>query len=155
MADEMRRGAEEKIMAGEAEKTAAEETRPAILADPGSLIALQAEKSLADLIKPLTREIHLFDTYIAGTASLKDKSVLEAVAVGDRLILQREDNKFDEKAILILNEKRQKLGYVPERDNVVFARLMDAGKMLTARVTNKEERGTFTKIRVGILMVEF
>ena len=62
---------------------------------------------------------------------------------------------FDEKAILILNEKRQKLGYVPERDNVVFARLMDAGKMLTARVTDKEERGSFTRTRVGILMVEF
>ena len=62
---------------------------------------------------------------------------------------------FDEKAILILNERRQKLGYVPERDNVVFARLMDAGKMLTARVTDKEERGPFTRIRVGILMVEF
>ena len=46
---------------------------------------------------------------------IEDKSVLETIAVNDRLILQREDNKFDEKAILILNEKKQKLGYVPCR----------------------------------------
>ena len=41
--------------------------------------------------------------------------------------MQREDNKFDSNAILILNADKKKLGYVPEKDNVVFARLMDAG----------------------------
>ena len=121
----------------------------------GGVVALQAEKGLADMIKPLQREIHLFDTYIAGTTYLKDKSVLENIAADDRLILQREDNKFDEKAILILNEKKQKLGYVPERDNIVFSRLMDAGKLLTAKVLNKEQKGTFTQIRSSILFTDF
>ena len=121
----------------------------------GGVVALQAEKGLADMIKPLQREIHLFDTYIAGTTYLKDKSVLENIAAGDRLILQREDNKFDEKAILILNEQKQKLGYVPERDNIVFSRLMDAGKLLTAKVLNKEQKGTFTQIRISIFLVDF
>ena len=121
----------------------------------GGVVALQAEKGLADMIKPLQREIHLFDTYIAGTTYLKDKSVVENIAVGDRLFLQREDNKFDEKAILVLNEKKQKLGYVPERDNIVFSRLMDAGKFLTAKVLNKEQKGTFTQIRISIFLVDF
>ena len=121
----------------------------------GGVVALQAEKGLADMIKPLQREIHLFDTYIAGTTYLKDESVLENIAAGDRLTLQREDNKFDEKAILILNEKKQKLGYVPERDNIVFSRLMDAGKLLTAKVLNKEQKGTFTQIRISIFLVDF
>ena len=121
----------------------------------GGVVALEAEKGLADMIKPLQREIHLFDTYIAGTTYLKDKSVLENIAAGDRLTLQREDNKFDEKAILILNEKKQKLGYVPERDNIVFSRLMDAGKLLTAKVLNKEQKGTFTQIRISIFLVDF
>ena len=121
----------------------------------GGVVALHAEKGLADMIKPLQREIHLFDTYIAGTTYLKDKSVLEKIAAGDRLILQREDNKFDEKAILILNEKKQKLGYVPERDNIVFSRLMDAGKLLTAKVLNREQKGTFTQIRISIFLMDF
>ena len=70
------------------------------------------------LIKPLIREIHLFDSYIAGTTHLKDKSVLETIQVGDVLNLQREDmNKYDSNAILVLNEEKKKLGYVPEKDN--------------------------------------
>ena len=121
----------------------------------GGVVALEAEKGLADMIKPLQREIHLFDTYIAGTTYLKDKSVLENIAAGDRLTLQREDNKFDEKAILILNEKKQKLGYVPERDNIVFSRLMDAGKLLTAKVLNREQKGTFPQIRISIFLMDF
>ena len=44
------------------------------------------------------------------------------------------DNKFDSNAILILTESKKKLGYVPEKDNVIFARLMDAGKLLIARI---------------------
>ena len=53
----------------------------------------------------------------------------------DVLTLHREENKFDSNAILILNEDKKKLGYVPEKDNIVFARLMDAGKLLKAKIT--------------------
>ena len=121
----------------------------------GGIPALQAEKGVMDMIRSLQREIHLFDTYIAGTSYLPDQSVLEKIQSGDRLILQREDNKFDEKAILVLNEKRQKLGYVPERDNVIFSRLMDAGKLLGARVEHKEQKGSFTQVRISIFLVDF
>ena len=121
----------------------------------GGVVALSAEKGLADMIKPLQREIHLFDTYVAGTTYLKDKSVLEDAAPGDRLILQREDNKFDDKAILVLNEEKKKLGYVPEKDNVVFSRLMDAGKLLTAKIVNKEQKGTFTQIQMSIFLIDY
>ena len=82
---------------------------------------------LGDIIKPLIKEIHLFDSFIAGTTHLNDKSVLDAIQVGNMLSLQREDNKFDSNAILILYEDGRKLGYVPEKDNIIFARLMDAG----------------------------
>ena len=46
-------------------------------------------------------------------------------------------------------------GYVPEKDNIVFSRLMDAGKLLIARIKNIEEKGTFTRIRIGICLVDF
>lgn len=121
----------------------------------GGVVALSTEKGLADMIKPLQKEIHLFDTYVAGTTYLKDKSVLETATPGDRLILQREDNKFDENAILILNEKKEKLGYVPEKDNIVFSRLMDAGKLLVAKIKDIGKKGTFTQIKIGIYLVDF
>lgn len=109
---------------------------------------------LGDLIKPMIREIHLFDSFVAGTTHLEDKSVLENVNVGDMLSMQREDNKFDSNAILILNADKKKLGYVPEKDNVVFARLMDAGKLLKAKVSKIEQKGSFTQISVGIFLVD-
>ncbi len=118
-------------------------------------VALMAEHDLSDIIKPLQQEIHLFDTYIAGTSYLKDKSVLTRIKEGDRLILQREDNKFDDHAILLLDSEKKKLGYVPEKDNIIFSRLMDAGKLLSARIKTINQKGTFTQIQIGIYLVDF
>ena len=89
----------------------------------------------AAIIKPLVTEIHLFDSFAAGTSHLTDKSVLEEIAVGDKLSLRRENNKFD--------------------DNAIFARLMDAGKLLSATVTDIEKKGYFTQISIGIYLVDF
>lgn len=119
------------------------------------LVSLVKDTELGNIIKPLVKEIHLFDSYIAGTTHLEDKSVLEALAVGEMLSLQREDNKFDTNAILVLNGDGKKLGYVPEKDNIIFARLMDAGKLLKAKISRIEQRGSFTQISVGIYLVDF
>ena len=120
-----------------------------------SAVAAIESHELGDIIKPLIKEIHLFDSYIAGTTHLEDSSVLDAIKVGDVLTLQREDNKFDSNAILILNEDKKKLGYVPEKDNIVFARLMDAGKLLKAKITQISQKGSFKQIGVGIYLVDF
>lgn len=120
-----------------------------------AIIALADQKGIGEVIKPLRREIHLFDTYIAGTSHLKDKSVLDKISCGDKLFLQREDNKFDDNAILVLNEAKDKLGYVPERDNIVFARLMDAGKLLCGKIKSIEPKGTFRLINLEIYLIDF
>ena len=113
-------------------------------------------QGLGDLIKPLTREIHLFDSFIAGTSYLKDPEVLKKAAVGDTLTLRRESsNRFDSNAILILNAEGEKYGYVPEKDNQIFARLMDAGKLLAAKIKNIQPKGSFTMISIGIYLVDF
>ena len=119
-----------------------------------NLVSLVQGHELGDILKPLIKEIHLFDSYIAGTTHLDDKSVLENIAVGDMLSLQREDNKFDSNAILILNDEGKKLGYVPEKDNIIFARLMDAGKLLKAKISSITPKGSFTQIGVGIYLVD-
>lgn len=120
-----------------------------------NLVSVIENKGLDSVIKPLSREIHLFDSYIAGTTYLSDKSVLESIKVGDKLSLQREKNKFDSNAILILNGEKEKLGYVPEKDNIVFARLMDAGKLLIAKINKISQKGSFTQISIGIYLVDF
>ena len=108
-----------------------------------------------ELLKPLVREIHLFDSYVAGTTHLEDPSVLDQIMVDEKLSLIRENNKFDENAIMIFTESKKRLGYVPEKDNIIFARLMDAGKMLNARIKKIEKKGSFNQISIGIYLVDF
>ena len=119
-------------------------------------VALISDTSLGDLIKPLSTEILLFDSYVAGTSHIKDESVFDDIREGDKLILQREpENRFDENAILVLDGKKRKLGYVPEKDNIVFTRLMDAGKYLIAKVKSHEPKGAFRRINISIYLIDF
>ncbi len=120
------------------------------------VVALTQNGGLDHVIKPLTKEIHLFDTYVAGVSYLKDKSVLQEIKIKDRLTLQREDNKFDDKAILILTSDGKKLGYVPEKDNAIFSRLMDAGKLLVAYISSIHKKSIdYQQISIGIYLVDF
>ncbi|MEE8886095.1 MAG: HIRAN domain-containing protein [Eubacteriales bacterium] len=119
------------------------------------LVTLVSKNGIGDVLKPLQKEIYLFDTYVAGTSHLEDKEVLKTLQINDQLILRREDNKFDKKAILVLTQDQKKIGYVPEKDNVVFSRLMDAGKLLTAKILNISEKGTYTHISIGIYLIDF
>ena len=121
-----------------------------------SLLAAAPDGSIDKLLKPLSHEILLFDSYVAGTAYIKDDTVFSEMQVGDRLVLQREpDNCFDENAILILDGRKRKVGYIPEKDNIVFSRLMDAGKFLIAKVIRLEEKGSFRQVNISIFLVDF
>lgn len=120
-----------------------------------NLVSVLEEHDIGDLLKPLTQEIYLFDSYIAGTTHLQDKEVLTKLQLGDDCSLQREANKFDSNAIIILNQQQQKLGYIPEKDNLIFARLMDAGKYLKAKISQIDKKGSFYQIKIGIYLVDF
>lgn len=119
------------------------------------LVATINQQGIGELLKPLIKEIHLFDSYVAGTTHLQDQSVLDEIQIDDKLSLLREDNKFDKNAIMLVTESKKKLGYVPEKDNLIFARLMDAGKLLVAKIKKIQKRGSFTQISIGIYLVDF
>lgn len=119
------------------------------------LVAAANSSEISNLIKPLINEIHLFDSYVSGTSRLKDDSVLKEIKAGDKLKLIREESKFDDNAIALLFEDGRKVGYVPEKDNIVFARLMDAGKLLSAKVDSISVKGSVTQIKIGIYLVDF
>ena len=125
-----------------------------LITSGANAVSVVTNHEIGEIIQPLIREIHLFDTWIAGTTHLEDKSVLEALKVNEELLLRREKNEFDSKAILVLNGSKQKLGYVPEKDNIIFSRLMDAGKALKAKVGKVEEKGSWKKITIGIYLVD-
>jgi len=118
-------------------------------------IALLDQKGLSDVIKPLSKEIHLFDSFVSGVLNIKDPVIFKELKEGQKLILQREDSKFDSNAINIYTENKIKIGYVPEKDNVVFARLMDAGKLLIAKINDVQFKGKMPVISIGIYLVDY
>lgn len=106
--------------------------------------------------KPFEKDIFLFDTYVAGTTHIESIEGLEPhLNVDDRLAFFREpDNRYDTQAIVIKTVDGVKIGYVPKQDNVIFARLMDAGKLLFGKITSKEKKGSWVKIYIKVFLHE-
>ena len=119
-------------------------------------LALSEQLKTEEILKPLQKEILLFETYIAGTMYIEDESLIDALNLGEKLTLKREpQNAFDEKAIRVDNKDGKKLGYVPEKDNLIFSRLMDAGKMLYAKVLKVREKIGYTQVDIEIYLMDF
>jgi len=106
--------------------------------------------------KPFARDIFLFDTYVAGTGYVEGIVDLEPhLHIDDKLDFFREpDNPYDARAIVIKNADGAKIGYIPKADNVIFSRLMDAGKLLFARIASKEMSGKWLKIEIKVYLHE-
>ena len=123
--------------------------------DNGLMGVLHGQGGLT-IPQPFERDIFLFDTYVAGTSFVENMEELEPeLKEGDRLEFFREpDNPYDSKAIVIKNEGGKKIGYVPRNDNRVFARLMDAGKLLFGRISGKQAKGRWVKIDIKIYLHE-
>ncbi|MGN0568220.1 MAG: HIRAN domain-containing protein [Acutalibacteraceae bacterium] len=106
--------------------------------------------------KPFEKDIFLFDTHVAGTSHIEGIEELEPhLNIDDRLDFFREpDNRYDKEAIVIKTAEGVKIGYVPKQDNVIFARLMDAGKLLFGRISGKEKKGNWVKLDIKVFMHE-
>lgn len=112
----------------------------------------------SDLVipKPFERDIFLFKTYIAGTKFVDGITEhVKDVAIDTRLDFFREpDNEHDNRAIVVKNKAGEKLGYVPKKDNVIFSRLMDSGKLLFGKVDEITVNDGKVNIVVGIYLNE-
>jgi hypothetical protein len=122
----------------------------------GGIIGLIHSGGGVTLPKPFERDIYLFDTHVAGTSHIEGIDELEPfLNIEDKLEFFREpDNAFDPQAIVIKTTDGVKIGYVPEKDNVIFARLMDAGKLLFGRITSKKFEGKWLKMEIKIFLHE-
>jgi hypothetical protein len=125
--------------------------------DSNGLVSLLHGKG-GDLVipKPFERDIFLFDTYVAGTSHVEGIEEMEPhLNVDDKLDFFREpNNPCDKQAITIKNADGIKIGYIPKQDNVIFSRLMDAGKLLFGRITFKEMKGSWLRIKIKVYLHE-
>lgn len=117
---------------------------------------LHGKNAEVSMPKPFERDIFLFDTYVAGTTHIEGIEELEPyLNIDDRLEFLREpDNPYDSRAIVVKTTDGVKVGYVPQQDNIIFSRLMDAGKLPFGKITNKEKKGKWIKLSIGIFLHE-
>ncbi len=103
------------------------------------------------LPKPFVQEVELLSCHIAGTTFLDLDYIEPKLIKSQLLILKREPkNKNDDKAILILTEEGEKLGYVPKEKNEVLSNLMDAGKLLFGRLNDKSWIDTWLRLDIQV-----
>lgn len=107
-----------------------------------------------NLDKPFSRDIFLFETHIAGTSYIENiEELATKIKIEDRLNLFREaDNEHDKAAIVVKTLDGEKIGYIPKVDNIVFSRLLDAGKLLFLQITNIEKKNSWYKIDVKVFL---
>lgn len=120
---------------------------------------------------PYERDIFLLGTYSAGADYQEQiEGIYDLLEEGDPVTMIREpDNEYDEYAIRLeiahkgdpgpeLPSRLQrfegaKIGYIPRGTvNKIFARLMDAGKLLYGVVRDKECMGDYHRIVVKVYL---
>lgn len=108
-----------------------------------------------EAIAPFTREIYLLHITVAGTTFCSTISELTPQLVENTRLrmLRQPQNKHDKLAIGIYLDKIR-IGWVPQEQNEVISRLMDAGKAFFCRITRTSQKGEWTKIDADIFMVE-
>ena len=121
--------------------------------DPSLLALLKGSFGKDGLALPFIQEIFLMACHVAGTSHCDIEEVETTLEVGEVLIFKREpNNEHDNLAILIFDQRGNKLGYVPKAKNEVLARLMDAGKLLFGKLENKEWLNEWLKLDIRVLM---
>ncbi len=130
----------------------------------GGIIPLEKWEKLATggggtpaIPMPFIKEIFLIDCNVAGTTHLKDiEARTEEVQPGTILNFRRDaENKYDDRAIMVFNQSGERIGFVPRKDNPILSRLMDAGKLIYGKVTEKEKQGNWLRITMEIYMRDF
>ena len=121
--------------------------------DPKYLEIVRTSLDKTGLPKPFVQEVELLNCNIAGTTFLNLKDIEPNLKKNQLLVLKREPkNKYDDKAILILTEDGQKLGYVPQEKNEILSKLMDAGKLLFGRLDEKNWFGRWLKLDIQVYL---
>jgi len=121
--------------------------------DPKYLEIIRTSLDKAGMPKPFVQEVELLDCNIAGTTFLNLKDIEPKLKKHQLLVLKREPkNNYDNKAILILTEDGQKLGYVPQEKNEILSKLMDAGKILFGRLDEKNWFGRWLKLDIQVYL---
>lgn len=119
--------------------------------------AIQTLWQKREILKPFAQEIFVLKTHVAGTYFSKaERFIPRETELPLKVKLQREPkNEFDALAILVLTEKGEKLGYIPQVKNEIIARLMDAGKNFSAHISRANFNSDWLKLEIEVFLVDY
>ena len=119
------------------------------------LMSLLHNNGGQDII-PFGREIFVINVYVAGIQYCKTiAQIQDQITDTTHLTMRRQpQNEVDQYAIgIYFNQTR--IGWVPMKDNLVIARLMDAGKLFNCKVVSiNRQDPSRPRINVSIYMVD-
>jgi len=129
-------------------------TQEIVKFDPDFVNILAAGFNGKGIAFPFITEIQLMECYVAGTTFRKDIDEIEPeLQKDDLLVFKREpDNKHDKLAIAVYDKGERRIGYIPQRNNEIPARLMDAGKIVFGKIESKKRQGTWLNIIIQVYM---
>lgn len=116
--------------------------------------ALQIAKKLGTqaAIKPLEKEVFLKNCFVRDV--MMNRKKLFKLKIGDSLHLIREPQPFDELIVGVFSGD-VRLGELAEADEEVIARLLDAGKKITAKVKNIVIIPEYSSLEISVTMIDF
>ncbi len=117
-----------------------------------TLLTTIKHNELSELLKPLTKEIYLADTHVSDLLFSKESPL--HFKKGEELTLKREHTPYDEFTVAVY-QKDKRIGELSEFHEEIYARLLDAGKALKARVKFFVIEGEFQVLSVSIYMIDF
>ena len=117
-------------------------------------IIAASEAAGAQLSVPIpfqNRIVLIEDARIAGTTHIHGMdAIAEGLNVGMPLRLEREPGNLADHWAIKVFAGDVRIGYVPADINEVLARLMDGGKVLSAKLTDKQKVGNWNKLHMEV-----
>lgn len=117
--------------------------------------ALQQENK--QKTSPINAEdIFLLETYLAGTSYIIGLADLaKYMQIDDKVDLYlEENNEYDQNAVYLEYDQLVKIGYLARENNLIFARLLKAGKRLYGKIKKLDCQASYVKIAIDIYLAE-
>ena len=123
------------------------------ISDGGLSALLQGS---AGLMTPFSKEIYIGRQAIVGMRfQVGADALIKDLKPGDKITFLREpENEYDGRAVMAIDEKGRKLGYIPRRENLVMSALMDYGKVFFGVIPDESPEEYMSSYKYPNRMIE-
>ena len=125
-----------------------------------NLLAKVSKNGISSVLKPLTKEIQLFQCVLQFTES-DDPSIIKKLSISEKLSLKIDrDNVLDNSLVVALDSDGNRIGFIPYWVSPVPYNLINAGKLVIAKVLYSnvlklDDGFIVTSVKVEVILVDF